>query len=80
MRSLNIKIIGEYKNMKNSFTADEILYYFFLCLMFIAKGIGMDSGQKIFQVCMLISLFCFGLKILITRYSIKEWGVISILI
>ena len=66
--------------MKNSFTADEILYYFFLCLMFIAKGIGMDSGQKIFQVCMLISLFCFGLKILITRYSIKEWGVISILI
>lgn len=66
--------------MKISITTDELLYYFFLCLMFMAKGIGMESGQRIFQICMLVSLFCFGIKLLTTRYSIKEWGGISALI
>ena len=65
--------------MKISITMDELLYYFFLCLMFMGKGIGMESGQRIFQICMLVSLFCFGIKLLTTRYSIKEWGVISAL-
>lgn len=73
-------IIQEYRYMKMRITMDEILYYFFFGLMFMTKGIGMDSGQKLFQLCMLLSLMCFVFKIFFTKYNIKEWIVISFLI
>ena len=66
--------------MKIKVTIDEILYYLFFGIMFTAKGIGMDSGQKIFQCCMLVSLLCIFLKICITKYSIKEWIFVSSLL
>ncbi len=62
--------------MKTKIGIDEILYYFSFGLMFMAKGIGLDGGQKLFSICMSLALILIILKIGVTKYNIKEWGII----
>lgn len=59
---------------------EEIFYYLFFGIMFAAKGIGLDSGQRLFALCVLISLGCLALKLCLTKHSLKEWIVMAILV
>ena len=59
---------------------EELFYYLFFGIMFLAKGIGMDSGQRLFQLCMLLSVGCFLIKLCLTGHTFKEWFAIGTLI
>lgn len=52
---------------------EELLYYFFFGILFAAKGVGMESGQKLFTLCILTALVCLAGKLCITKHSVKEW-------
>ncbi len=62
-------------NERISIRVEEIFYYLFLILTMGAKGIGLTDGQKIFTLCLIVAYFCFLLKLLFTKYSVKEWCV-----
>lgn len=55
---------------------EEILYYFFFGILFAAKGVGLDYGEKAFFLCLGAALLCLALKLLMTEHTIKEWLVI----
>lgn len=59
---------------------DEILYYMFFGILFAAKGVGMSWGEKPFMLCMSAALLCFAVKMLLTKYSLREWIVMLCLI
>lgn len=61
-------------------TLKEIFYYAFFSLLFIAKGIGLYDGQKIFKVILLCACFFWVGKMMLTSYSIKEILVIGVLL
>lgn len=52
---------------------EELLYYFFFGILFAAKGVGLESGQKLFTLCILAALVCLAGKLCITKHSCKEW-------
>lgn len=58
----------------------ELLYYLFFGIMFAAKGIGLDSGNKLFGLCMILSLLCLAAKLCLTEHSVKEWLVMAALV
>ena len=59
---------------------DEILFYMFFGILFAAKGVGMSWGEKPFMLCMTAALICFVGKMLLTRYSFREWVVMLCLV
>lgn len=59
---------------------DEILFYMFFGILFAAKGVGMSWGEKPFMLCMTAALICFAGKMLLTRYSFREWAVMLCLV
>lgn len=63
-----------------SIKAEEAFYYLFFGIMFLAKGVGLDSGQRLFQLCALVSLTCFAIKLCLTRHTLKEWLTIALLV
>lgn len=50
----------------------ELLYYLFFGLMIAAKGMGLDSGDKLYYVLSLIAFFCIICKLCLTKYKLKE--------
>lgn len=58
---------------------EEFLYYLFFGLLFAAKGIGLDEGQKLFTICVIAALFCLAVKLCVTKHSLKEWAVMLLL-
>lgn len=52
---------------------DEILFYMFFGILFAAKGVGMSWGEKPFMLCLAAALVCFAGKMLLTKYSLREW-------
>ena len=51
---------------------NDIFYYFsFLSLVF-AKSLGFYSGNTEYRIIMIFSMLCLGLKLVFTRYSVKE--------
>lgn len=67
---------------KEKFTVrvEEIFYFLFFGMMFAAKGVGLDSGQRLFALCIAGSLCCLLAKLCLTRYTLKEWIVMSALV
>lgn len=59
---------------------DEILFYMFFGILFAAKGVGMSWGENPFMLCMTAALICFVGKMLLTRYSFREWVVMLCLV
>ena len=51
----------------------EIAYYLFWGVLFTAKGLGLDEGQRLFTFCLSFALLCFTAKICLTAHSVKEW-------
>lgn len=50
----------------------EISYYLFFALMIFAKGIGLDSGDKIYYVLSAFSCICVVVKLVLTKYNWKQ--------
>lgn len=50
----------------------ELFYYIFFILMIAAKGIGLDSGDRLYYVLSAIAFVCMVCKLCITKYSLKE--------
>lgn len=63
-----------------SVTIGEIFYYLFFGSLLFAKGIGLYDGQTVFKIFLLFAMVCFGLKMLITAHSIREWIIIILLL
>lgn len=58
----------------------EILYYFSFGIMFAAKGVGLDYGQKLFTICICFSILCLAGKLWLTKHTLKEWLVMLLLV
>ncbi len=63
-----------------SISAGEFLYYCFWGILFAAKGVGLEYGQKVFWLCIFAALFCLVGKLALTGHTIKEWIVIGLLV
>lgn len=57
----------------------ELFYYTFFIFMIAAKGIGLDSGDKLYYVLSIIAFVCVVCKLCITKYSLREITVIGAL-
>ena len=63
-----------------SIGAGEFFYYCFWGILFAAKGMGLEYGQKLFWLCLFAALFCLAGKLLLTEHTVKEWLVICLLV
>ena len=57
----------------------ELFYFVSFGVMFAAKGVGLDEGQKLFTLCAAVSLVCLAGKLCLTRHNFKEWMVMALL-
>ena len=53
-------------------TAKEVSYYLFFSLMIFAKGIGLDSGDRLYYVLSGAACLCVGVKLFLTKYGKHE--------
>lgn len=62
----------------------EIFYYLFWLIMIYAKGTGLYEGLREYNICLVLALFCLGVKLLLTSYRVTDlfWviptGILSI--
>lgn len=59
---------------------EEILYYVFIIVLMGAKGIGLTDGQRLFTLCLLSAAVLWGLKMCLTRHSVRDWLLILALL
>jgi len=52
--------------------AKELSYELFFILMIFAKGIGLDSGNRLYYILSGLACVCVGVKLVLTRYRIRE--------
>ena len=50
----------------------ELSYYLFFGLMIFAKGIGLDSGDKLYYLLSAVACVCIVLKLVLTKYNKKQ--------
>lgn len=58
----------------------ELLYLCFWGIMLFAKGIGLYDGQNIYKLFLIMSFLCIAIKMCITEYTYREWGLILVLL
>lgn len=59
--------------------AKELSYYLFFGLMVLAKGIGLDSGVRLYYLLSAAACLCLGVKLVLTKYSTKQIGAMAVL-
>ena len=59
------------------FKISEIFYYLFWLIMIYAKGTGLYEGLREYNICLVLALFCLGIKLLLTSYRVKDllWAI-----
>lgn len=57
----------------------ELSYYFFFGLMVLAKGLGLDSGNRLYYLLSIIACICVGCKLVLTKYNYRQLGAITLL-
>ena len=72
-------LVTDQTKINSRLSFGEISYYLFFLALLFAKGIGLYDGQKYFIPFLMIAYVCWGLKMCLTRYAVKEILVISIL-
>lgn len=73
--------IEKRENRKHcSVSLEELSYYLFFGILFAAKGVGLEAGQKLFTLCILAALVCLAWKLCMTKHSLKEWAVMLMLV
>ncbi|MDR0221280.1 MAG: hypothetical protein LBI54_07755 [Lachnospiraceae bacterium] len=55
----------------------ELSYLAFLALFLFAKGIGLYDGQPLFRAVLVLAVLCYGVKMLTTKYSVREMTIIG---
>ena len=50
----------------------ELSYYLFFTIMILAKGIGLDSGDKLYYVLSGVACLCVGVKLILTKYNVRQ--------
>lgn len=60
-------------------TLGEFFYCLYFAILLIAKGIGLIEGQTLFSVAILLACGCFAVKMVLTKYTVKELAVVSVL-
>ena len=58
----------------------ELLYLCFWGIMLFAKGIGLYDGQNIYKLFLVTAFLCIIVKMCITEYTYREWGIILFLL
>lgn len=58
----------------------ELVYIMYFILMFGAKAIGLYEGMIFYNVSIVIAMFLFGLKLVMTRHTLLEYAVITVLL
>ncbi len=68
--------------MKQSITVkvSELCYYLFFAILFFAKAVGLYDGQAVFKICLVIAAAFAALKIALTKYTLKEFMIMIMLI
>lgn len=57
----------------------DVFYYFsFLSLVF-AKSLGFYSGNTEYRIIMVFSMLCLGIKLVLTKYTVKEIAVMAVI-
>lgn len=51
----------------------ELMYYFFLIIMFTIKGLGLYDGQLLYKLFFMLAFLCIGIKLLFEAHSYMEW-------
>ncbi|WP_342757086.1 hypothetical protein [Kineothrix sedimenti] len=64
----------------DSLTIKGLSYYIFFILMLTAKGLGLDSGDKLYYVLSLAALACIACKLCMTEYRFIEAVAIGMLV
>lgn len=57
----------------------ELSYYLFFGLMVLAKGIGLDSGVRLYYILSAAACLCLGIKLVLTKYSVRQIGAMTFL-
>lgn len=57
----------------------EWSYYLFFGLMVFAKGIGLDSGSRLYYLLSAAACICVGCKLVLTKYNIRQAAVMVLL-
>ncbi len=65
------------ENKENCTTIAEIIYLAYFAVMLGAKAIGLYEGQAAYNVCLVIGMLLFGLKLIMTRHSIIEYAIMG---
>ncbi len=69
-----------YNEKENSITLAELAYLIYFAVMLGAKAVGLYEGQLAYNVCLLIGAAFFGVKMLLTKYSVAEYLAIILLL
>lgn len=59
--------------------AKELSYYLFFGLMVLAKGVGLDSGVRLYYLLSAAACLCLGVKLVLTKYNRKQIGAMILL-
>ena len=65
---------------KIKITTEEALFYAYFILMTAAKGIGLVSGNPVYNLCLVLGTLLVLTKVLIGRYTIREYLLIGFLL
>lgn len=58
----------------------EVFYCLFFGILLFAKGIGLYDGQNVFKVFLVTAFLCWVMKMLLTRWSVKEVIITSLFV
>ena len=61
----------------NSIKIYELIYYIYFLVLFGARAVGLYDGQKIYNVCLVLGVLAFGIKVLSTRHTLAEYLAIA---
>lgn len=78
----NEKVTAARENQMDSIAIkmSELLYLCFWGIMLFAKGIGLYDGQNIYKLFLVTAFLCIAVKMCITEYTCREWGLILVLL
>ena len=57
----------------------EGIYLLYFAVMVGARAAGLYEGMTLYNICLVLGLFLFACKILVTRHTVKEYGVMAFL-
>ena len=57
----------------------EGLYLLYFAVMVGARALGLYEGMTLYNISLILGLFLFACKILVTRHTVKEYGVMAFL-